>query len=269
LALWRLVDDPGLPALDIASTPVALGTAVTMIGNGRTIGSALSDGTGYQVDVSAFTIRWGTNDVSLTNQFETVGFGANRSFHTRFDNMGPAANESQVARGDSGGGVFRRPNDLWELTGIIFANSTNSNQPNTGPPNFEPTTVVFGNESVIADLSFYRNQIVSLVGTRVPGDLNGNSIVDFTDLNTLLSHYSSPGSLGDGDFDGSGFVDFADLNVILANYGTGSVATPQTVQGEHGVLSAAVPEPASVALAAAASLVLMLYALRRRMIVRS
>jgi hypothetical protein len=54
------------------------------------------------------------------------------------------------------------------------------------------------------------------------GDTNDDGIVDFTDLNNLLSDF---GDAGEGtewltDLDGSGTVDFADLNAVLSNFGS-------------------------------------------------
>lgn len=57
-----------------------------------------------------------------------------------------------------------------------------------------------------------------------PGDSNGDNVVDFNDLNDVLSNWNTPGPIG--DVDGSGFVDFDDLNLVLANWST--VCIPAT-----------------------------------------
>ncbi len=49
--------------------------------------------------------------------------------------------------------------------------------------------------------------------TAVPGDLNGDGIIDGADLGMLLSNW---GGTGMGDVDGSGTVDGADLGVLLS-----------------------------------------------------
>jgi hypothetical protein len=49
--------------------------------------------------------------------------------------------------------------------------------------------------------------------TAVPGDLNGDGIIDGADLGMLLSNW---GGSGMGDVDGSGTVDGADLGVLLS-----------------------------------------------------
>jgi hypothetical protein len=51
------------------------------------------------------------------------------------------------------------------------------------------------------------------------GDTNGDLVVDFTDLNTVLASFGQSGADLPGDLNGSGTVDFADLNEVLANFG--------------------------------------------------
>ena len=65
------------------------------------------------------------------------------------------------------------------------------------------------NEGVGAELDF-------LVGS-IPGDLDGNGAVDFSDLLAVLAAWG-PCVDCPADFDDSGAVDFADLLVILSNW---------------------------------------------------
>lgn len=53
------------------------------------------------------------------------------------------------------------------------------------------------------------------------GDVNGDNLVDLSDLGVLLSHYGtmSGATRDDGDFDGDGDVDLSDLGVLLAAFG--------------------------------------------------
>ncbi len=55
----------------------------------------------------------------------------------------------------------------------------------------------------------------------IPGDANGDGVVDFTDYNAWLAHTGSATTAGaaEGDFNGDGFVDFTDYNIWLANVG--------------------------------------------------
>ena len=48
-----------------------------------------------------------------------------------------------------------------------------------------------------------------------PGDINGDGVVDSTDLGILLSQWGGPGS---ADLDASGTVDSADLGILLAGW---------------------------------------------------
>lgn len=61
-----------------------------------------------------------------------------------------------------------------------------------------------------------------VAATPCAGDLNGDRLVDLTDLSTLLSHFGvqSGATLADGDLDGDGDVDLTDLTALLSNFGT-------------------------------------------------
>jgi hypothetical protein len=54
-----------------------------------------------------------------------------------------------------------------------------------------------------------------------PGDVNGDAVVDLTDLATLLAHFGAAAGAtpADGNFDGDGDVDLADLTQLLAHFG--------------------------------------------------
>ncbi len=55
-----------------------------------------------------------------------------------------------------------------------------------------------------------------------PGDTNGDRIVNFADLNTVLSQFGqggAPGALA-GDVNNDGLVNFSDLNIVLSAFGT-------------------------------------------------
>ncbi len=57
-----------------------------------------------------------------------------------------------------------------------------------------------------------------------PGDTNGDGVVDFADLNTVLSAFNTaapgPGYNPAADFDGDGLVNFSDLNTLLGAFNT-------------------------------------------------
>ena len=52
-----------------------------------------------------------------------------------------------------------------------------------------------------------------------PGDASGDGVVNFDDLNIVLTEFASQGAGFDGDFDLSGVVDFVDLNTVLSSFG--------------------------------------------------
>lgn len=53
----------------------------------------------------------------------------------------------------------------------------------------------------------------------VPGDIDGDGVVDFADMSIVLNQFGLSGPSLPGDVNGDGAVDFADLNIILSNYG--------------------------------------------------
>lgn len=52
-----------------------------------------------------------------------------------------------------------------------------------------------------------------------PGDVDGNGVVNFLDLNTVLSNYGQ--TTPEGDLNGDGVVNFLDLNTVLSGFGIG------------------------------------------------
>jgi murein tripeptide amidase MpaA len=54
------------------------------------------------------------------------------------------------------------------------------------------------------------------------GDINGDGVVNFTDLNAVLGSFGATGAPGfdPADLDNDGDVDFTDLNTVLANFGS-------------------------------------------------
>ncbi len=53
-----------------------------------------------------------------------------------------------------------------------------------------------------------------------PGDTNGDNIVNFADLNIVLSQFGMSGAGLSGDVNGDNVVNFADLNIVLSHFGT-------------------------------------------------
>jgi hypothetical protein len=171
LLLYRIDTTLDWSLLSLASSAITTGTSVTMIGNGYNRATSLTtwyaSGTGSSTTwsttwsagaaaVSGYTwadgntLRWGTNTVSdapaLLSFNNTVCAG------TTFD---PVSDDAQGAVGDSGGGVFtRRTDGTWTLSGIMLAIGGYANQ---------PSAALLGDATYFADLSAYRNQILTTI----------------------------------------------------------------------------------------------------------
>jgi hypothetical protein len=197
LKLFRIDSaPPGIPEI----TPALINTATPtgrqiMIGNGLSRGDpyfwtvdevpdpwvwteqpdpvtpGADDYAGFKI-LLARGIRWGEDEVVATGLFGTtfvdgtLGPLSVHAYATQFDHadytgVTPLASEAIVSNGDSGGAVFQFVDGAWKLTGIMvsFADLY-SGQPE------EPADIpyaVYGNQSAIIDLSFYRDEILSII----------------------------------------------------------------------------------------------------------
>jgi hypothetical protein len=115
---------------------------------------------GFELDLN-HGIRWGENMIDYPEQFLADVWG----FVTQFDHedysvntiSDPLTHEAQAVNGDSGGAVFSFVDDKWMLSGIpITISSDFSGQP--------ANTVVFGFQTLFADLSYYRDEILEIAG---------------------------------------------------------------------------------------------------------
>jgi hypothetical protein len=183
IVLFRLNTTPPISALGLASvTPTVGSSQVMMIGNGRiqelsmtewnhTVLPGPADDTwletglgagntnGYKT-LSTQEVRWGENLVSSSLFTVNVGTVLDPvdviSYATDFDSTG-LLNEAQAVVGDSGGGVFLYNGSSWELSGMMYAVGLHENQPSGAE------TAIFENQTYIADLSYYRPQILSII----------------------------------------------------------------------------------------------------------
>ena len=164
LAMFKVVGGTPADILPIRSSSPASGDSVIMIGNGYDRESSLTDWdanwtptlpffavySGYRYDSTDpydTSLRWGSNQVEGTN----LSVNGVTCFSTDFDDT---AGEGQATPGDSGGGVFIKSGDTWELAGIILSIDEYSSQP-------ENQIAAIGNLTYMADLSVYRDQIIN------------------------------------------------------------------------------------------------------------
>ena len=65
-------------------------------------------------------------------------------------------------------------------------------------------------------LVWYRNPHIT---PGIPGDVNGDGLVNFEDLAVILAQFGMIGEALQGDLTGDGFVNFDDLAIVLSNFG--------------------------------------------------
>lgn len=88
-------------------------------------------------------------------------------------------------------------------------------------------TITTSDEDILgetsADITANITVTINAAGCNPPkiGDIDGNCVVDLSDLSIQLSHYGTSVTPNtDGDLDGNGIVDLADLSILLSHYGT-------------------------------------------------
>jgi len=110
----------------------------------------------------------------------------------------------------------------------------------------------------VVDLATDRDQpsaIALLINSGLTGDTNDDGVVDIFDLNDVRNYFGREPGPGPGDANLDGYVDINDLNDVRNNFGSRFVA-PAEVNG--------VPEPNAAFLSIAVSIILMVFASRKR-----
>ena len=144
--------NPALTSWDVTAVPGVANDIWTEVGV-----AGAYDVTGFKYTGGGRTMRWGTNTVEDNNFYVSVGVDV-VSTRTRFDLSG-GSNETQALLGDSGSAVFSKVAGNWQLSGITFAISGGD----TGYDHQPSNTAVYGNWTFMADLSYYRPQIMALM----------------------------------------------------------------------------------------------------------
>jgi hypothetical protein len=292
LRLVRLKADPGLPSRTIASAAPSIDNQVTIVTQGNQRVADLSnwdvntsvtpwtwtevtsggDYHGYK-STSPKAKRWGTNKIARSSSvFASEDVLSNVrglvtlsgydvvSLATTFDTSGATVDEAQAIAGDSGGALFRKNGAQWELAGILDAVFVYSGQ--------SSSNAVYGDATTYVDLSYYHNEIQSILdahaGYSIMGDINldgtiwdglGDPTLDpdiaaFVDGWMAYDYGTGQGDIaswkqGDLNLDGTtNLNDFLLLREALNGAGAGSMTSLLGIGG--GI--AGVPEPASVVL---------------------
>ncbi len=157
LVLFRIEGDPGLARLPIAERGFDGGTPAVLIGHGRNRGEAvcvMEARCGFAWG-DGHAIRWGMNRIDGPSEPLAGGDGTvTWSFSSDFSQPRTPDSilfEAQAAQGDSGGAVFVKLGDVWELAGVMVA-IRGYFQP--------PEVALYGNHTYAADLAVYRQQIL-------------------------------------------------------------------------------------------------------------
>ncbi len=273
LKLVRLTTDPGLPAIDssmISSSAAVFGSQVVMIGNGLNTGTehfwsvnksgphwvwtdtgsqppvpGSNDYAGFDI-VGGHVIRWGDNRVLNTNVIVQTSADAQNNpeftegFTTEFDNLAytgspPQPYEAHGSGGDSGGAVFTQVGSQWKLSGIMTAIG-DDRQLDSQPAGTE----LFGEQTLIADLSLYGSQIAAIVSqsSTVAGRklFYANSVYDGYSGNPATAHDEAIAPDKVALLPGGGESTFA--NVSGYTNGINGIMVDLTAGGNHSALVA-------------------------------
>jgi hypothetical protein len=202
--------------------------------------STLAQRSGYVYATQPnFSKRWGTNTtVAVPGNGPTFVFNNTELFGTSFDSG--IDNESQLAPGDSGGGVFVG-NRLVGLN-LYKGDDVNPKNASLGQPS---NTAVFDNASFYGNLYDYLNEIIGITKLHpsIDGDANLDGIVDRADFDIMYSNLGTGTTWTQGDFNLDGKVDFLDFQRLELNFGESSFPAVET--GINAAVSG-VPEPAGV-----------------------
>jgi hypothetical protein len=79
---------------------------------------------------------------------------------------------------------------------------------------------ILGSQAGIGSWARSASAFAGLTPFPCAGDTNGDNVVNFTDLNAVLSDFGATGAGAAGDVNGDGVVNFADLNAVLSAFGT-------------------------------------------------
>ena len=182
---------------------------------------------GYQWDnASNTTRRFCTNKIEDTVDANTLAGFTSDIIIADFDGLGEGQSsiyEGAVADHDSGGGWFIEVGSAWQVAGLSravehFEQSwfRDCNDPNVLDPDYFDAV----------RLSSYAQWLYDTLPEVLPGDLNGDDYVDFSDFAVFAQFWLSfnchaPDWCLGSDFEPDGDVDFADFAEFAYNWLTG------------------------------------------------
>lgn len=176
LLAYKLRTRPALPDLLIVDQAPSPNALLTLVGNGRDRGAATTwMGVDGYTWLSSRTLRWGTNRISLVDEFVLD----TQAVQTIFDDLrGPSGgqHEADIVPGDSGGAAFVGSGVSAELLGILFARGSFEGQP--------ANTSIYGNVGFIADLHAYRSDLLAVIDRPDCDDgidEDGDGLIDYPD----------------------------------------------------------------------------------------
>jgi hypothetical protein len=226
LAALRIQPYPShLEPLEIIGASPPIGAEVLLVGAGADRNAPVEwTWDGWQWGGANGYKRWGTNavgaEITGLEPLGTIaswpfsgGGGITQSLLTQFDEGG-SAHEGVATIGDSGGALFARAvaTDPWQLAGIQWAITVHPGQPYH--------TSVYGNDTLSADLGFYRQKVLAVIRPCLDGvDNDGDTLADFgSDPDCLWEgDMSELGACSDGiDNDWDGSIDTADADCASA-----------------------------------------------------
>lgn len=114
---------------------------------------------------------------------------------------------------DGGTGDYRRT--LFGVGPDLIFGTADDEDCTFGPDEYEHEGVAMGLERTGVRAAF----ALRTFDPFCDGDASGDLLVDFTDLNILLSQFGDQGPGLAADLDGDGFVGFSDLNILLTRFG--------------------------------------------------
>ncbi|HIF93971.1 MAG TPA: hypothetical protein EYQ60_12750 [Myxococcales bacterium] len=184
MLVFQLATDaelPNLPILPLAKQPPSVGEELLLIGFGRERAKVIEWNDagrtrfGFQWSKSGRK-RWGTNRVASSFVVLRQNEWTTRALTFFFDpphSPQTTTFEAVAAVGDSGGAVFVKRDDVWQLMGMMISVSSLAPTP--------AGTTQYGDTTYAADISHYRSEIIRWTRAQCANgeDDDGDKKIDF------------------------------------------------------------------------------------------